>query len=81
MDSHSIKTTEIGGERGFDGSKKFNRRKQAITVDTAGFLPAVAVTTDSVGDAKAARPGVTEQHAGTVCGWKLHGQTTGARVE
>jgi putative transposase len=44
IDSQSVKTTEIGGTRGYDGGKKVNGRKRHIVVDTLGLLLAVAVT-------------------------------------
>jgi putative transposase len=44
IDSQSVKTTEIGGTRGYDGGKKVNGRKRHIVVDTLGLLLAIAVT-------------------------------------
>jgi putative transposase len=54
IDSQSVKGTEMGGERGFDGGKKLNGRKRHIIVDTLGLLLAVAVTAASADDGTAA---------------------------
>lgn len=41
IDTQTVKTTEAGGERGYDGNKKINGRKRHILVDTEGNLLAV----------------------------------------
>lgn len=38
IDSQTVKTTEQGGQRGFDAGKKTNGRKRHILVDTIGLL-------------------------------------------
>ena len=60
MDSQSIKTTEIGGERGFDGRKKLTGRKRHVVVDSLSLLRAVVVTAASTANGAAA-PRVLQQ--------------------
>jgi len=55
VDSQTVKTTEMGGEHGYDGAKQINGRKRHIVVDTLGLLMAVVVTAGNVDDAAGAQ--------------------------
>ena len=50
VDSQSIKTTGVGGPRGYDGGKKINGRKRHIFVDTQGLVLRATVHEANIAD-------------------------------
>ena len=55
LDSQSVKTSQVPGERGYDAGKQINGRKRHILVDTLGLLLVVVVTAASLQDRVGAR--------------------------
>ena len=55
MDSQSSKTTEVGGERGYDAGKKVKGRKRHLLTDTLGFILKVVVHRADIQDRDGAK--------------------------
>ena len=55
IDSQSVKTTVVGGPRGYDGGKKINGRKRHVLVDTQGLIIRALVHPADLADREGAK--------------------------
>ena len=78
LDSQSVKTTSVGGPRGFDGGKKLSGRKRHVLVDTMGLVLRALVHPADIQD-RAAVPdvlhGVAEEFPRLCHVWADQGYT------